>query len=213
MMSKNYVITIGRQLGSGGAITGKAIADHFGFQYIDKEFLSIAAENIDMYEKNIDELDERNDPYWLGMVYTAMSEIPYMGTGWTVPTSQLLFDEQSKIMKDAVDKGPCVIIGRCGSHLFREYDNHVGIFLYGNLESRAARLSRTLDEPVDPIKDKKRIESEDKERAKYYHKYTGRQWKDMEEYDLMLDTSDMTDEQIKEVIIGYLETRFPELKK
>lgn len=62
MMSKNYVITIGRQLGSGGAITGKAIADHFGFQYIDKEFLVIAAQNMDISAKRLEELDEKEDP-------------------------------------------------------------------------------------------------------------------------------------------------------
>lgn len=212
-MSKNYVITIGRQLGSGGAITGKAIADHFGFQYIDKEFLVIAAQNMDISAKRLEELDEKEDPYWIGMVYTAMSEIPYLGNNWTVPTSQQLYDEQTKIMQDAVENGPCVIIGRCGSHIFKDYENHTSIFLQADIESRAARLEKTLGKPVDPVKDRKMIEKEDKERAKYYHNYTGKQWTDMSEYDLVLDTSGLSDEQIKEIIISYIENKFPELKK
>lgn len=213
MMSKNYVITIGRQLGSGGAITGKAIADHFGFQYIDKEFLVIAAQNMDISAKRLEELDEKEDPYWIGMVYTAMSEIPYLGNNWTVPTSQQLFDEQTKIMEQAVENGPCVIIGRCGSHLFKDYENHTSIFLQADIESRAARLEKTLGKPVDPVKDRKMIEKEDKERAKYYHTYTGKQWTDMNEYDLVLDTSGLSDEQVKDIIISYIENKFPELKK
>ena len=44
----NYCITIGRQLGSGGSAIGKALANKFGFQYIDKEILMKAAEALDM---------------------------------------------------------------------------------------------------------------------------------------------------------------------
>ena len=56
-------------------------------------------------------------------------------------------------------------------------------------------------------------EREDKERAKYYHDFTGKQWDDMKEYDFVLNTSKLTDEQIREVVFGYIEAKFPELKK
>ena len=39
MNDQHYVITIGRQLGRGGSDMGKAISEHFGFRYIDKEIL------------------------------------------------------------------------------------------------------------------------------------------------------------------------------
>lgn len=212
-MMKNYVITIGRQLGAGGAVLGKAIAEYFGFQYIDKEFVVLAGKNLHVALNDLDEFDEKNDPYWMGMVYTAMGTIPYLGDSWVVPTSKQLFEEQTQIMKDAVANGPCVIIGRCGSQVFKEYENHVSIFLHGDIESRVERLAKVLDKPVDPVKDAKKIEKEDKERAKYYQNFTGKKWDDMKEYDFVLNTSKLSDEQIKEIVIGYLESRFPDVKK
>lgn len=212
-MMKNYVITIGRQLGAGGAVLGKAIAEHFGFQYIDKEFVVLAGKNLHAALGDLDEFDEKGEPYWMGMVYTAMGTIPYLGDSWVVPTSKQLFEEQTNIMKEAAENGPCVIIGRCGSQIFKDYENHTSIFLQGSIESRAKRLADVLGKPVDPVKDAKLIEKEDKERAKYYHTYTGKRWDDMNEYDFMLNTSALTDEQIKNIVIAYLEAKFPELKK
>lgn len=212
-MMKNYVITIGRQLGAGGALLGKSIAEHFGFQYIDKEFVVLAGKKLHAALGDLDEFDERNDPYWMGMVYTAMGTIPYLGDSWVVPTSRQLYEEQTEIMKNAVANGPCVIIGRCGSQIFKDYEKHTSIFLQGSIESRVKRLAKLMDRPVDMEKDAKHIEKEDKERAKYYHAYTGKQWDDMRQYDFMLDTSTLTDEQIKDVVIAYLEAKFPELKK
>ena len=212
-MMKNYVITIGRQLGAGGAVLGKAIAEHFGFQYIDKEFVVLAGKHLHVALEDIEEFDEKGDPYWIGMTYTAMSNIPYLGDSWVLPTSKQLFEEQTNIMKEAAENGSCVVIGRCGSQIFKGHENHVSIFLHGDIESRAARLAKVLGKPVDPVKDGKRIEKEDKERAKYYQTYTGKRWDDMKEYDFVLNTSRLSDEQIKDIVIGYIENSFPDLKK
>lgn len=210
---KNYVITIGRQLGAGGAVLGKAIAEHFGFQYIDKEFVVLAGKNLHAALEDIQEYDDKSNPNWINMTRTAMNTIPYLGDSWVLPTSRQLYEEQTDIMKKAAEEGPCVVIGRCGSQIFKDHENHASIFLHGDIESRAARLSEVLGKTVDPVKEGKRIEREDKERAKYYHDFTGKQWDDMKEYDFVLNTSKLTDEQIREVVFGYIEAKFPELKK
>ena len=212
-MMKNYVITIGRELGAGGAVLGKAIAEHFGFQYIDKEFVVLAGKKLHAALEDIEEFDEKGDPYWINMTYTAMNTIPYLGDSWVLPTSKQLYDEQTDIMKQAAANGPCVIIGRCGSQIFKDHENHISIFLHGSLESRAKRLAAVLGKDVDPAKDQKKIEKEDKDRAKYYKTFTGKKWDDMKEYDFVLNTSELSDEQIKEIVFGYIEAHFPELKK
>lgn len=212
-MTKNYVITIGRQLGAGGSNLGKAIAEHFGFQYIDKEFLVLAAKELDVSQENIEMMDEKPEPYWINMVNTAMSEIPYTGAAWHVPTGKEVYAQQSEIMRKAAEAGPCVVIGRCGSEIFRGEEKHVSIFLHGDMASRTARLAATLGRDVKPGKDSRLIEKEDKEREKYFHNYTGKNWLDLTGYDFALDTSAFDDEQIKGLVIGYIEARFPDLKK
>ena len=212
-MMKNYVITIGRQLGAGGAVLGKAIAEHFGFQYIDKEFVVLAGKQLHVALEDIDEYENKHNPNWMNMTRTAMNTIPYLGDSWVLPTSRKLYEEQTDIMKKAAGEGPCVVVGRCGSQIFKDHEDHISIYLHGDIESRAARLAAVLGKEVDPVKDAKSIEKEDKERAKYYHEFTGKQWDDMKEYDFVLNTSKLSDEQIKEVVFGYIEAKFPELKK
>lgn len=212
-MSKKYVITIGRQLGSGGSITGKAIAEHFGFRYIDKEFLVLAAEKHGTSAEEMRNFEEKDDVYKTNMVYMTRNVIPYIGDGWKVHTGRQLFEDQTKILRETAEEESCIVIGRCGSHLFRDHENHVSIFLKGDIGSRIKRLERTLQKEIDPVKAIKEIEKEDKARAAYYNRYTGNVWMDMREYDLVLDTSDLTDEEIKDLVINYIETKFPELKK
>ena len=212
MKTDNIVITIGRQAGSGGSMTGKAISERFGFNYIDKQFLVKAAEKLNNSKERLELVDEKS-PLWAALAQNVMNDTPYIvSEAYYVPTSTQLFNTQTQIMKEAAEQAPCVIIGRCASHLFRNYPKHVSVFLQADMESRMERLERTLNRPVNSEKDRKHLEKEDKERARYYNKFTGKKWLDLTEYDFVLDTTHFTDEQIKNIIFNYIMMRFPELK-
>ena len=212
MKNQHHVITIGRQLGSGGSAMGKAIAEHFGFEYIDKEILVKAAAILDADEENLELVDE-NVSALTAMARSAAFEMPYIAKEWYIPTSDQLFKTQTEIMRESVEKGPCVIIGRCASYLFRHYEKHTSIFLQADMDSRIKRLEKTLDKKLSEKKAVHDIEKQDRERAQYYNTFTGKKWLDLRQYDLFLDTSPFSDEEIKDILFHYITVRFPELKK
>ena len=212
MKNQHHVITIGRQLGSGGSAMGKAIAEHFGFEYIDKEILVKAAAILDADEENLELVDE-NVSALTAMARSAAFEMPYIAKEWYIPTSDQLFKTQTEIMRESVEKGPCVIIGRCASYLFRQYEKHTSIFLQADMDSRIKRLEKTLDKKLSEKKAVHDIEKQDRERAQYYNTFTGKKWLDLRQYDLVLDTSQFSDEEIKDILFHYITVRFPELKK
>lgn len=212
MKNQHHVITIGRQLGSGGSAMGKAIAEHFGFEYIDKEILVKAATILDADEENLELVDE-NVSALTAMARSAAFEMPYIAKEWYIPTSDQLFKTQTEIMRESVEKGPCVIIGRCASYLFRHYEKHTSIFLQADMDSRIKRLEKTLDKKLSEKKAVHDIEKQDRERAQYYNTFTGKKWLDLRQYDLVLDTSQFSDEEIKDILFHYITVRFPELKK
>lgn len=76
MNTQHHVITIGRQLGSGGSAMGKAIAEHFGFRYIDKEILVRAADILDADMENLEMVDEKNGSILTAMARSAAYEMP-----------------------------------------------------------------------------------------------------------------------------------------
>lgn len=212
MKNQHHVITIGRQLGSGGSAMGKAIAEYFGFEYIDKEILVKAAAILDADEENLELVDE-NVSALTAMARSAAFEMPYIAKEWYIPTSDQLFKTQTEIMRESVEKGPCVIIGRCASYLFRHYEKHTSIFLQADMDSRIKRLEKTLDKKLSEKKAVHDIEKQDRERAQYYNTFTGKKWLDLRQYDLVLDTSPFSDEEIKDILFHYITVRFPELKK
>ena len=212
MNDKNYVISIGRQLGSGGSTVGKAIADHFGFKYIDKEILLKAAEIMDLPEENLEFVDEKKTSVWMALAQTTALGMPYVAEEWQVPTGAQLFNTQVQIMKEAVSQGSCVIIGRCAPHLFRHYEKHTSIFLQADMESRMERFGKTIGKDISGEKGRQMMEKSDQDRAGYYNTYTGRKWMDLREYDFVLNTTPFTDEQVKKIVFDYICTRFPELK-
>ena len=212
MKNQHHVITIGRQLGSGGSAMGKASAEHFGFEYIDKEILVKAAAILDADEENLELVDE-NVSALTAMARSAAFEMPYIAKEWYIPTSDQLFKTQTEIMRESVEKGPCVIIGRCASYLFRHYEKHTSIFLQADMDSRIKRLEKTLDKKLSEKKAVHDIEKQDRERAQYYNTFTGKKWLDLRQYDLVLDTSQFSDEEIKDIVFHYITVRFPELKK
>lgn len=191
---------------------GRAIAEHFGFRYIDKEILVKAAERLELSEESLELIDERNSSIWGALAQIAVYDMPYVADAWYTPTSKQLFETQTQIMREAAEEGPCVIIGRCASYLFRNYEKHTSIFLQADMDSRMARLEKTLKKPVKGTRKRKHIEHEDRERARYFNTFTGKKWLDLRGYDLVLDTTYFTDEQIEEILFQYITARFPELK-
>ena len=61
-MSKNqkFVITIGRERGSGGRMVGKELARRFNIHYYDREILACASKELDVDEAYLSSIDERS---------------------------------------------------------------------------------------------------------------------------------------------------------
>ncbi|MEG2323434.1 MAG: cytidylate kinase-like family protein [Anaerovoracaceae bacterium] len=212
MLGDNHVITIGRQLGSGGADIGKALADYLGFKYIDRELLIIkAAEKLCQTTDEIESLDEKESPLWSSLMQTAVYDMPYIADQWYVPTSRQLFHAQTQFIKEAVTESPCVLVGRCGAFLFRNYDKAFSIFLHAKEEKRLEKIEATTD--VTGPAALKLLQKEDKARGKYYHTFTGKKWLDLTQYDLSINTGFMSREEMGKVLIQNIYLRFPELKK
>jgi len=58
-MNKNYVITIGRQLGSGGRLIGEKLAAQLGISFYDKELIQIAAQESGLGKEYFEQADEK----------------------------------------------------------------------------------------------------------------------------------------------------------
>ena len=117
-----------------------------------------------------------------------------------MPINDKLFILQSDIIKKAADEGPCIIIGRCGDYILREYDNVFRVFIHANKEARIKRiLSKGL---CDEKKVSDFIAKRDKQRANYYNFYSNKRWDDLSNYHLTIDSSEFEIDEVAEIIIA-----------
>ena len=80
----------------------------------------------------------------------------------------------------------------------------VKIFLHADIDARRDRIVNKYE-----IKDVKNIDKyimkADKHRAQYYNSYTDKEWGDIKNYDITINTSKLSLEKVADIIINYLE--------
>jgi cytidylate kinase len=91
-----------------------------------------------------------------------------------------------EVIKKLAQKGSCVFIGRCASHVLRDKENVIRVFICAPMEIRRKRVSEGYK--ITPAEAGKLITKNDKARASYYKKYTKEQWGKPENYDLIINT-------------------------
>jgi cytidylate kinase len=181
----NRVITIGRQFGSGGHEVGVRLADKLGVKFYDKELVDMIAKEAGLEEQFLNEHDEKAPtPIYPVMPGFAMP-IFYQQT-----PSDIVYTEQSKLVRKLAEESDCVIVGRCADYVLKDYGS-VNCFIYADIEDRVARKLTMVPEGLEFTKEdiKKRIELVDKKRAKYYEYYTDRSWGAIGTYDICISTS------------------------
>ena len=188
-MAKKIIITIARQFGSGGREIGEKIAKELDIPIYDKEIITDAASKGDMNPeilKTADESAANSLLYTLAMGSNIAGAT--MHFGYKMPINDKLFILQSELIKEYAEGGSCVIIGRCADYVLRDRDDVLRIFIYGDLDSRKARIAAKYpDIKSSQIVDT--INKTDKRRASYYNFYTGNKWGKYDNYDIAVNSS------------------------
>lgn len=209
MSKENYIITIGRQIGSGGADMGRRVANALGFRYLDRQILTNTAEELRIPEDNLELIEERTFSIWQAMLQSSSYDARFMLSDYYLPTGGKLFETQTEIIKKATAECAAVIVGRCGNYIFRDNPKAVRIFLHAAPDIRTKQVAKRFNLTED--KAKKEMKQIDKERDRYYNTYTGRKRQDVTEYELSLDTGLLGMDLAFDIIIDYIRRRFPEL--
>ena len=113
-----------------------------------------------------------------------------------------LFNYQAKIIKQLADREPAVIVGRCADYILRDRKDVLKVFIYSDMETAVKNIVDLYGVSVKEAV--KIIEKTDKERSDYYRHYTGRDWTNAKNYNLCLDTSDMSYDKCVDIIKGYI---------
>ncbi|WP_369282495.1 AAA family ATPase [Oscillibacter sp. GMB15532] len=180
------VVTIGRQLGSGGREIGLRLSKKLGIPFFDKELLRKAAEESGLSEKLFDSFDERPKSLLYSIAMDSyMFALP--GAGVSDSLEQQVYQATFGAIRRAAGDGPCVIIGRCADYALEDRDNVLNLFIHSPLERRIAVEARRQN--LETEQARQQILRTDKRRASYYEYYSGKKWGAVDSYDFCLDSS------------------------
>jgi len=213
-MDKNqkYVITINRELGSGGRTVGRKLAEKLNVAFYDKALINELKKKFQLDTEQIEKLKSGKGDWWREFINSAM----YMGQGMNemwyyqrmtgqegyLVTSSDMFKMDKEILTQVAAEDSCVIAGRNGFSVFADHPNHLSILIQAPLEHRIQRimskqqLSREEAEKV--------IKKVDEMRENYVKKYSGTSRYDTRNYDLVISADGKTEDEIVNFILKYI---------
>ena len=197
----NYVITIGREHGSGGRYLGEELARVLGIKCYDSELIAETAAKSGFAEGFVQTHEEQRPQSFLYSLVTGSASL-----SGEQPVSVQLFQAQSEVIRSAARAGSCIIIGRCANYVLREENvTVVDLFVHSPMFARVARVCER--DNLDAAEAERKIKMTDKERQAYYNFFTGEHWGEAKDYDLTIDTSKLGIPGTVTLVCEYLKLR------
>lgn len=184
---EKFVITISRQFGTGGHEIGAELARRLDVKLLDKQILNEVARRFCAVENAVENIEARN-PLWrddFTQFYRSyMAGMEYDGQEQD-QTSHKLFDAQAEAIRQIASQESCVIVGRCGFHIFRNHPNALKIFVHADDHCRKRRIAEKFG--LDEADAAAMIVDNDYSRELYTKTFTGSDWTDARNYDMTLN--------------------------
>lgn len=198
--SSPLVITISRQYGSGGSEVGRLVAERLGCELFDNAILEGAAKDMKIEPREVAEREQNISTSRLVEMLIMGNDIPQ---GTVLSTDDKLFVSQSRLIREAASKKPCVIIGRCADFVLRGRPNLLRVFIQSDKEFAAKRIEASADRHLDGDAALVKIEEVNTARANHYFHYTEGRWGDAANYDLVINTGVIGVDGAADIICGF----------
>ena len=168
------------------------VAEKLGIKLYDKEFITKIAEETGLSNEYIENNEQkRSGASILDGYYSTLSN------------NDELFIKESEMIKDIATKESCVIIGRCANFILKE--KAIKVFIYNSEEDKINRVVKYYN--ISKNDAKKEIDKINKLRENHYKYYTESNWKDANNYDIMINSDVIGIERAAELICNLIKNK------
>jgi cytidylate kinase len=205
------VVTIARQLGSGGSEVGRLVAQQAGLTYVDRQIITEVARRLGVDVREAQRLDE----YTAGIAAQIWEAVrasqpfllnyaSFLGTltrsGQRNEIAYLHLTQ--RVIRELAAQGDVVIVGRGSQFLLRDLPRTLHVYIFAPLPQRIAHVMRTLR--VDQRRARELIERRDYDYDAYLRRYYGNDGRLPELYHLLINTGLFSFEQAAGFILQAL---------
>lgn len=206
-----FVITISREVGSGGHTVGSILAGKLNVPFFDKQVMETLQKQFNLSADGIERLKGRKKD-WLADFIDKVSPMPSaqalgLDSSYTQEfrvkvTTDDVYKAEVEIVRGFAEMGSCVIAGRLGFFILKDHPNKLDVFIGASLPFRLDRIMRRQGlseaDALDIIK------GVDEARDNYIRRYAGVSRYDVRNYDLCLNADGRTEEELADIILSYI---------
>ena len=168
-MEKKFIVTIGREFGTGGRQIATELAEMLGVKLYDREVLSSIKDRYGMTQEEIDYVKSIK-PRW-----------------WYEPVSADMYRDEEFLVRSLAHQESCVLLGRTGFHIFRNDPNAFKVFLMADKSFRRDKVARRLN--INEGEADALIDKVDEARENFTKTFSGNTRYDARNYDLVLNVT------------------------
>lgn len=188
---EQYVVTISRQFGALGRTISRRLSEKLGIEFWDRDIVETAAKRMGQPVSTVsDEEETAKNSIFLRKKYR-MSLATYS-------INDEIFETEKSIILDEAKRESCIIVGRCGDYILKDFPNHLSVYIYAPYAARLKNCVETL--MMDEKTARKTIRDVDLARTYYQRKYCPEIKSVLDNKDLMIDSSRFGVEGTAEII-------------
>ena len=210
-INDKFVITISREVGSGGRTIGRKLAEKLGVRFCDKNLINALVEKFNLSSGDI-EMVKGQKKNWLADLLEKYTPVPHAGaigsTGVefsTAITNEELFKAESEILRGLAEASSCVIAGRSGFFILKDHPNKLDIFIQSSFSNRVSRVMERQGKNAEEAE--KIIRRVDEMRENYVQRYTSTSRYDSRNYDLVLNVDGLSSDEAVDIILAYIKAQ------
>lgn len=204
--NKQFVITINREVGSGGRSVGRILAERLNVKYYDKALVAGLTEKFGLSPEEIERIKAQKKSWWNefnNYYHTRVNSTSQPMEAEVKLTTASMFETEKAILEGLAEQESCVVAGRSGFLVFREWPNHLSIFIQASMEYRIDRIMQKQGVTEQEARDI--IQKMDSSRETYIQKYDDTSRYDTRNYQLVISMDGMTPESVADVIMTYID--------
>ena len=156
----------------------------------DNEFIQKLASETGLSEKYIAENEQKT------------TQLPNYGN---ISASDDLFIKEVELVNELYKKESCIIVGRCADYILKDKKDVLKVFICASNEEKISRAVKYYG--INNKSAEKEITKTNKAREKHYKYYTNREWKNYENYDVVIKIDNFGVEKASELITNMLKDR------
>ena len=203
------VITISRMYGSGGSEVAAHVAQALGWELYDNAVVDAVAQRLGLSRAEVSARDERV-PSMVERLATTLSlatpeSMPVIPET-SLPTEEALLQVTRRVIEEAVQRGPAVVVGRGAQSLLAQRTDALHVFCHA---PRAFLVEYAIQhDHVAAHEAERHVIDANRQREQYVKRHWNRNWLHPENYHLCVNTAWLGIDGSAELVVEVARRRF-----